>query len=188
MRGTAARQWRSAWPATLLAGAGFGQSARLINLGGLFQRASIITGSAWLTARWNPRQGRTRCPTGTRADGFRRPGALAVDGGRRRGALWLHPGAVCLPASRARRGSHPLPAVVLDCLCLAADQGLHYRWHCAPPLGPVVSEGEPGVLYQAHRVLVASAAMGKRPPRAVQALLPPLEPGSGRSADMLDEQ
>ena len=32
-----------------LAGAGFGQSPRLINLGGLFQRASIITGFAWLT-------------------------------------------------------------------------------------------------------------------------------------------
>ena len=35
---------------TALAGAGFGQSPRLINLGGLFQRASIITGFAWLTA------------------------------------------------------------------------------------------------------------------------------------------
>jgi hypothetical protein len=33
-----------------LAGAGFGQSPRLINFGGLFQRASIITGFAWLTA------------------------------------------------------------------------------------------------------------------------------------------
>ena len=33
-----------------LAGAGFGQSPGLINLGGLFQRASIITGFAWLTA------------------------------------------------------------------------------------------------------------------------------------------
>lgn len=33
-----------------LAGAGFGQSAQLVNLGGLFQRASIITGFAWLTA------------------------------------------------------------------------------------------------------------------------------------------
>ena len=31
------------------AGAGFGQSPRLVNLGGLFQRASIITGFAWLT-------------------------------------------------------------------------------------------------------------------------------------------
>jgi hypothetical protein len=35
---------------TALAGAGFGQSPRLVNLGGLFQRASIITGFAWLTA------------------------------------------------------------------------------------------------------------------------------------------
>jgi len=33
-----------------LASAGFGQSPRHINLGGLFQRASIITGLAWLTA------------------------------------------------------------------------------------------------------------------------------------------
>jgi hypothetical protein len=31
-----------------LAGAGFGQSPRLVNLGGLFQRASIITGFGWL--------------------------------------------------------------------------------------------------------------------------------------------
>jgi hypothetical protein len=35
---------------TALAGAGFGQSPWLIDLGGLFQRASIITGFAWLTA------------------------------------------------------------------------------------------------------------------------------------------
>jgi hypothetical protein len=33
-----------------LAAAGFGQSPRLVNFGGLFQRASIITGFAWLTA------------------------------------------------------------------------------------------------------------------------------------------
>ena len=33
------------------AAAGFGQSPRLVNLGGLFQRASIITGFTWLTAR-----------------------------------------------------------------------------------------------------------------------------------------
>jgi hypothetical protein len=33
-----------------LAGAGFGQSSRLGRYGGLFQRASIITGFAWLTA------------------------------------------------------------------------------------------------------------------------------------------
>jgi hypothetical protein len=36
--------------AMTLAGAGFGQSPRLNGLGGLFQRASIITGFAWLTA------------------------------------------------------------------------------------------------------------------------------------------
>lgn len=34
----------------VLAGAGFGQSPRLVNLAGLFQRASIITGFAWITA------------------------------------------------------------------------------------------------------------------------------------------
>jgi hypothetical protein len=33
-----------------LAAAGFSQSPRLASLGGLFQRASIITGFAWLTA------------------------------------------------------------------------------------------------------------------------------------------
>jgi len=33
-----------------LAGAGFGQSPRLVGLAGLFQRASIITGFGWLTA------------------------------------------------------------------------------------------------------------------------------------------
>ena len=33
-----------------LAGAGFGQSPRLVNLGGLLQRASIITGFTWLSA------------------------------------------------------------------------------------------------------------------------------------------
>jgi hypothetical protein len=33
-----------------VAAAGFGQSPRLVNLGGLFQRASIVTGFAWLTA------------------------------------------------------------------------------------------------------------------------------------------
>jgi hypothetical protein len=36
--------------AIVLAGAGFGQSPRLVNLGGLFQRVSIITGFAWVTA------------------------------------------------------------------------------------------------------------------------------------------
>lgn len=35
---------------TALAGAGFSQSSRLGGYGGLFQRASIITGFAWLTA------------------------------------------------------------------------------------------------------------------------------------------
>ena len=40
-----------AMPVTMaLAGAGFGQSSRLGRYGGLFQRASIITGFAWLTA------------------------------------------------------------------------------------------------------------------------------------------
>ena len=34
-----------------LAGAGFGQSPRLVNLGGLFQRASIVSGFGWLTVR-----------------------------------------------------------------------------------------------------------------------------------------
>ncbi len=34
-----------------LAGAGFGQAPRLVNLGGLFQRASIITGFGWITVR-----------------------------------------------------------------------------------------------------------------------------------------
>ena len=38
-------------PATMaLAAAGFGQSSRLAGLGGLFQRASIMTGFAWLSA------------------------------------------------------------------------------------------------------------------------------------------
>ena len=35
---------------TALAGAGFNQAPRLVNLAGLFQRASIVTGFAWLTA------------------------------------------------------------------------------------------------------------------------------------------
>jgi hypothetical protein len=33
-----------------LASAGFSESPRLVSLGGLFQRASIVTGFAWLTA------------------------------------------------------------------------------------------------------------------------------------------
>jgi hypothetical protein len=36
--------------AMALAAAGFSQSPRLVHLGGLFQRASIVTGFAWLTA------------------------------------------------------------------------------------------------------------------------------------------
>ena len=35
---------------TALAGAGFGGSPQLVNVGGLFQRASIVTGFTWLTA------------------------------------------------------------------------------------------------------------------------------------------
>jgi Protein of unknown function (DUF998) len=34
----------------VLAGAGFGQAPRLVNLAGSFQRASIVTGFGWLTA------------------------------------------------------------------------------------------------------------------------------------------
>jgi hypothetical protein len=36
--------------AMALAGAGFGQSPQLVKIGGLFQRASIVTGFTWLTA------------------------------------------------------------------------------------------------------------------------------------------
>jgi Protein of unknown function (DUF998) len=36
--------------AAVMAGAGFSQSPRLVNLAGLFQRASIVTGFGWLTA------------------------------------------------------------------------------------------------------------------------------------------
>jgi hypothetical protein len=36
--------------AASLAGAGFSQAPRLAGLGGLFQRVSIVTGFAWLTA------------------------------------------------------------------------------------------------------------------------------------------
>jgi hypothetical protein len=36
--------------AAVLAGAGFSQSPRLVNLAGLIQRASIVTGFGWLTA------------------------------------------------------------------------------------------------------------------------------------------
>jgi hypothetical protein len=51
-----------------LAAAGFGQSARLVSLGGLFQRASIIAGFAWLTtlsARALQREGSRARPRGT---------------------------------------------------------------------------------------------------------------------------
>jgi hypothetical protein len=34
---------------TAMASAGFNQSPRLVNLAGLFQRASIVTGCGWLT-------------------------------------------------------------------------------------------------------------------------------------------
>jgi hypothetical protein len=34
----------------VLAGGGFGQSPRLVNVAGVFQRISIITGFAWLSA------------------------------------------------------------------------------------------------------------------------------------------
>jgi len=45
--------------AMVLAGAGFGQSPRLVNVAGLFQRTSIITGFAWLTALSARALGRT---------------------------------------------------------------------------------------------------------------------------------
>ena len=51
--------------AMALAGAGFGQAPGLVNLGGLFQRASIITGFAWLTAL--SAQALRRTPTTTTA-------------------------------------------------------------------------------------------------------------------------
>lgn len=56
-----------------LAGAGFSQSQRLVNLGGLFQRASIITGFAWLTAlsarelQHAPAGDRAGCTPGSRS-------------------------------------------------------------------------------------------------------------------------
>jgi hypothetical protein len=43
----------------ILVGAGFGQSPRLVNVAGLFQRTSIITGFAWLTALSARALGRT---------------------------------------------------------------------------------------------------------------------------------
>ncbi len=57
-----------------LAGAGFRQSPRLVNLGGLFQRVSIITGFAWLSAlsaqalRRMPTTAAAQPPTGRARD------------------------------------------------------------------------------------------------------------------------
>jgi hypothetical protein len=45
------------------AGAGFGQSPRLVNLAGLLQRVSIVTGFGWLTAR-SEQALRARLPDG----------------------------------------------------------------------------------------------------------------------------
>jgi hypothetical protein len=53
-----------------LATAGFGQTPRLANLGGLFQRASIITGFTWLAAL--SAQALRRTPTAARHQGFRK--------------------------------------------------------------------------------------------------------------------
>ena len=50
------------------AGAGFGQSPRLVNLAGLFQRVSIVTGFGWLTAR-SEQALRQRWPDGDGAAG-----------------------------------------------------------------------------------------------------------------------
>jgi Protein of unknown function (DUF998) len=52
-----------------LAGAGFSQSRRLVNLAGLFQRGSIVTGFGWLTAL------SARALTRTPATRARRPSA-----------------------------------------------------------------------------------------------------------------
>ena len=49
-----------------MAGAGFGQAPRLVNLGGLFQRASIVSGFSWLTVLSG--QALRRMPTGQRED------------------------------------------------------------------------------------------------------------------------
>jgi hypothetical protein len=50
------------------AGAGFGQSPRLVNLAGLLQRVSIVTGFGWLTAR-SAQALRPRWPDGREAAG-----------------------------------------------------------------------------------------------------------------------
>jgi hypothetical protein len=60
--------------AMVVAGAGFGQSPRLVSLGGLFQRASIITGFAWVTAV----SARTLRPATRRGAGTRASGKLAT--------------------------------------------------------------------------------------------------------------
>lgn len=57
-----------------LAGAGFGQSPRLVNLGGLFQRASIISGFGWLTAL--SARALRRMPAATAAHHAKGAGAL----------------------------------------------------------------------------------------------------------------
>jgi hypothetical protein len=59
---------------TVLASAGFGQAPRFVRRGGLFQRASIITGFAWLTAL---------CTRALRHAPDRNPGS-GVGSGRRR--------------------------------------------------------------------------------------------------------
>ena len=51
---------------TALASAGFNQSPRLVSLAGLFQRASIVTGFAWLTAL--SAQALTRAPAASAAN------------------------------------------------------------------------------------------------------------------------
>jgi hypothetical protein len=56
-----------------LAGAGFGQSPRLNGLGGLFQRASIITGFAWAHSPV-----RTSTPANARYRSTTPPGRLSV--------------------------------------------------------------------------------------------------------------
>ena len=48
--------------AVVLASAGFGQAPRLVNLGGLFQRVSIMTGFAWLTTVSARTLRRALCP------------------------------------------------------------------------------------------------------------------------------
>lgn len=56
-----------------LAGAGFGLSPRLVNLGGLFQRASIISGFTWVTVLSVQALRRTPATAGYAARRKRRP-------------------------------------------------------------------------------------------------------------------